>query len=168
VEQTTAPATPGSGEILVYANTDGLLASKNDAGTVTTYAGNNAANTFSGVNSFTQTLTTVRLRTGGPTSLADDTATSFTPTIYYGILAIVASNVATGSGLVMFRCYAGPVCAVLASSAGTLLNCVTDTVLTGTTGTDGKVNISADSVTGKVYIENRRGGTTSFSWLEIG
>ncbi len=58
--------------------------------------------------------------------------------------------------------------ALLASSAGTLLNCIVDTVLTGGTSTNGKVNISADGSTGKIYIENRRGGTTSFSWLEIG
>lgn len=119
-------------------------------------------------NAFATLMTVPRLRSGGPTNLVDDQALSFTPDSANGILIILGNNLATASGIVMFRCGGGSQCAVLAAAAGTLLNCVVDTALAGTTGTDGKINISANGNDGKIYIENRRGGFTGFSWLEIG
>ena len=122
----------------------------------------------SAANVFSQVQVLPRLRSGGPTNLTDDTALSFTPNSSNGILIILGNNLATASGIVMYRCGGGSQCALLASSASTLLNCVIDQTLTGTTGTDGKINISANGTDGKIYIENRRGGFTGFSWLEHG
>lgn len=120
------------------------------------------------VNAFGFLMTVPRLRSGGPTNLVDDSVLSFTPAASNGILIILGNNLATASGIIMYRCGSGSQCAVLAAAAGTLLNCVVDQVLTGTTQTDGKINISANGGDGKIYIENRRGGFTAFSWLEIG
>lgn len=123
---------------------------------------------LSAANTFTALTVTPRLRSDGPTSLTNNSVLSFAPNTSSGILIILGNNLATASGIIMYRCGGGSQCALLASSAGTLLATAVDQVLTGTTGVDGKVTISANGADGKIYIENRRGGTTSFSWLEIG
>lgn len=119
-------------------------------------------------NAFTQQQTMPRLRSGSLGAISDDSAVSFMPTGSFGILVLLGSNLATASGILMYRCGSGSQCAVLAASAGTLLATVVDTVLTGTTGADGKITISANGGDGKIYVENRRGGSTSFFYLEIG
>lgn len=120
-------------------------------------------------NQFSQILVAPRIRSASLGTILDDGVVSFTPSGSNGILIILGNNLATASGIIMYRCGGGSQCALLAATAGTLLNCLTDTILTGTTGPDGKVNISANGGDGKIYIENRRGAsTTTFSYLEIG
>ena len=119
-------------------------------------------------NAFTALQVMPRIRSGTLGALADNAAASFTPTISNGILILLGNNLATCSGIIMYRCGGGSQCALLGSSAGTLLATAVDTVLTGTTGIDGKVTISANGGDGKIYVENRRGGSTTFTYLEIG
>ena len=123
-------------------------------------------------NQFSQILAAPRIRSGLLGAILDDGVASFTPSASNGILVLLGSNLANASGIIMYRCGSGSQCAqcaLLAATAGTLLNCLTDTTLTGTTGPDGKINISANGGDGKIYIENRRGAsTTAFSYLEIG
>ena len=120
-------------------------------------------------NQFSQILAAPRIRSGLLGAILDDGVASFTPSASNGILVLLGSNLANASGIIMYRCGGGSQCALLAATAGTLLNCLIDTALTGTTGPDGKINISANGGDGKIYIENRRGGgNTAFSYLDIG
>jgi hypothetical protein len=57
VEQATAPDTPGTGQVVIYPNTDSALCTKNDAGTVSVLPALGAANTFTGANTFSATQT---------------------------------------------------------------------------------------------------------------
>jgi len=52
-------------------------------------------------------------------------------------------------------------------AGGTNFTASIDTQLAGTTGTDGKLNVSVDDATGKMYFENRMGTARSFRWVFI-
>jgi len=120
-------------------------------------------------NAFTQLQVVPRIRSVSLGSILDDGVASFTPFGSNGIIVLVANNLATCCGVIMYRCGGGSQCALLASSAGTLLATVVDQTLTGTTGVDGKVTVSANGGDGKIYVENRRGAsTTSYTILELG
>lgn len=75
--------------------------------------------------------------------------------VSFGWLALVTGGSQTGSDIILYRAMSGPVCFKL-GSASTNLN-VTTGPLTGTTGADGKLTVSA-ATDGKIYIENRLGG----------
>lgn len=120
-------------------------------------------------NVFTATQIIPRLGSASLGAIADDGVAVYTPTATNGILIILGHNLATVSGVIMYRCGGGSQCALLSASAGTLLATTIDVALTGTTGADGKVTVSANGGDGKIYIENRRGaGNTTYSVLEIG
>lgn len=90
------------------------------------------------------------------TTLADDTAQFVTPTGPIGTLVIFnrgTTNDATISGLVEYCTVTTARCTKIAG--GSQLATTTG-VLTGTTGADGFVTVSA-STNGNIYIENRRG-----------
>lgn len=95
-------------------------------------------------------------------TIADDAVQAIQlPANTTGYATVNSSSVA-GSALVAFR--AGSTPTVTAVHAGSLVNTTTG-VLTGTTGTDGKVTISThtDSI---FYIENRVGAAVAFgSWF---
>ncbi len=101
---------------------------------------------------------------GNGLTLQDDTATDATPTdvsgwvfiytILYNEWAIMLYKVSTTNALSI-------------ALGGTNFTVSTGTTLTGTTGTDGKINISVNQATGKMYFENRLGAARSFRWLYI-
>lgn len=106
---------------------------------------------------------------GTQTGVGDDTAFSITPPSSNGIFVLWTANLNTAAGAVYFRTLTGSAgqCALIASGPSTIVSTTTDTVLAGTTGTDGRVTISANAPDAKIYIENRSGGSRNFSWLFI-
>lgn len=117
------------------------------------------ANTFAAA----QTMTLVRTLTTG--SITDDTAYSWTPSKTRGVLILSpngSGGMDTATGMVNYNTVAPSATAI---ALGTSVN-VTNVVLTGTTGTDGKVTFSAYT-DGKCYIENRLGYTINYAILNI-
>lgn len=84
-------------------------------------------------------------------TLADDTATSFVPPSIKGSIKIYAQDAATTTGSAAYESSAVPECISL--TAGGDFEVATG-VLSGTTGTNDKVTVSAAS-DGKIYVENR-------------
>ena len=123
-----------------------------------------AAQTFAAKQTFSAGVTS-----GTQGSVADDAAFSITAQSNVGILILMVANLTAGAGAVAFRCQSGfaSQAAIIASAAGTLLATAVDTVLTGTTGADGKITISSNATDGKLYVENRSGGARVFSWFFI-
>ena len=98
------------------------------------------------------------------TSMADDTAISFTPTANARFILCLMGQQATQSGFFACRVAASAnFCEII--SAGAALEATTG-ALSGTTGTDTKMTVSTHT-DGKVYIENRLGGTRSISYMLI-
>lgn len=94
-------------------------------------------------------------------SIADDAVYSFTPVNTYAFLLHLAATTTGDSILAACRTTAtNNFCDSLA--AGANVN-VTTGALAGTTGDDGKITVSTHT-DGKVYIENRRGGTRNFGF----
>jgi hypothetical protein len=85
--------------------------------------------------------------------LTDDTATTFTPPHHTGTLVVTNDDTPTTWGTVGFKT-ATPLCEKLAG--GTAFE-VTTGVLTGTTGANNVVTVSADSASGDLYVEARQG-----------
>lgn len=99
---------------------------------------------------------------GAALTLADDVAGSFTPTSTYGLL-IISSSVSELCSVIAFGAVASPFCSgmILGEEVE-----VTTGALAGTTGTDGKLTVSAHT-DGKVYFENRRGASRTIKYLVI-
>lgn len=85
-------------------------------------------------------------------TLADDTATSFTPESDRGIVFVMSSHPGH-CGVIGVRCDTSPVSSKY--GGGGSLNATTG-ALAGTTGIDGDLNVSSHS-DGKIYVENRLG-----------
>ena len=97
-------------------------------------------------------------------SLGDDAVTSFTPPIQYGFVLI--HSISTDFAIVAFDASTGTAeTTVHTNSSGRVA--VTTGILSGTTGTDGKLNFSAHT-NGTLYIENRMGGGTEIGYTVIG
>ena len=97
-------------------------------------------------------------------SLGDDAVTSFTPPIQYGFVLI--HSISTDFAIVAFDASTGTAeTTVHTNSSGRVA--VTTGALSGTTGTDGKLNFSAHT-DGTLYIENRMGGGTTIGYTVIG
>ena len=84
-------------------------------------------------------------------SLGDDTATSFTPPSTKGTVKVYSQGTTTTTGVTTYDVTASPECALLFNGAD--LEATTGT-LSGTTGTNNKITVSAAN-DGKIYIENR-------------
>lgn len=94
-------------------------------------------------------------------TLADDKAGYFQwDGATWGVLVLSGNTATSQSAVVSFRVGAAAYITNIAS--GSDVN-VTTGQLAGTTGTDAKITISADSVTNRVYVENRLGGTYAWS-----
>jgi hypothetical protein len=89
-------------------------------------------------------------------------AYSFTPAMTSGLILLCCNNDSTVGLSAVWRSAATHYCTALA--AGTNTN-VTTGALTGTTGTAGKVTVSANSADGMIYIENRRGANLIFRFM---
>lgn len=120
-----------------------------------------AANVFAAAQTIPNALT------GLTGVMADDTAISFTPNTAYGVLVLWSrlGGYPNRCGIAHFRAMTTPHCAIIAQPATDLV--ATNTVLTGTTGTDGKITIGAYS-DGKIYIENRMGGSINIGYVILG
>jgi hypothetical protein len=91
-------------------------------------------------------------------TIADDGVASFTPLSNEGIMEFSTSS-SLLSNFVRFRATASPQAALFLPTTNQV---ATTGVLTGTTGTDGDATFSTHT-DGKIYIENRRGGTLTFN-----
>lgn len=177
-QQSTAPSAPSTGKVSVYVDSNGDLAWKDAAGNITTIAASGsytltlpASGTpalLATANVFTGLQTIPMVRSAAPVSLFDDTATSIAFTAATtGILIFTAGLSTVASGMFIFRVGSSLMCAVLAQAAGSVLATTTNVALTGTTGTDGKLTVSAHS-DNKLYIENRTGSPFSAAWQVLG
>lgn len=92
-------------------------------------------------------------------TIADDGATSFTPDSTTGWILLHGGSGQTASryGLIMYRVGASPYTTLVLGHSDVA---VTTGALTGTTGTDTKFTVSTHT-DGKIYLENRRGGSSS-------
>ncbi|MFZ8878319.1 MAG: glycosyl hydrolase family 28-related protein [Paracoccaceae bacterium] len=88
-------------------------------------------------------------------NLTDDTATNFTPPSTMGIITVMNNDEPSTFGTVAYDTSV-PSTALL-SGGGDLE--VSTGVLSGTTGTNDKVTVSADSASGDIYVEARKGAS---------
>lgn len=96
-------------------------------------------------------------------SMADDTAISVDITNNNAMIIGFGTNY-TSYFMVMIRTSGTP--GVQSIQVGTDINNAGNATLSGTTSTDGKLNIAAS--TGKFYVENRLGNTQNVKFLVIG
>jgi hypothetical protein len=111
VEQTTAPDTPGTNQVVIYPNTNGEICTKNDAGTVRTYAPSNVAPTFTeDINVRPHTVVegwSIDAAHGTPVTLANTVQFQFSPAKVFSGLVIVTNG--TGGQGAVFMCAGGVV-----------------------------------------------------------
>jgi hypothetical protein len=129
------------------------------------------------VNVFTVGQTLPAARTSGTNTINDDVAISFTPSgvtatalaagSYAGLLLIWGRFGSGGNqgSVVAFRAGTSAFCAVVAQPS--TLVAATTGALAGTTGTDGKLNVSVHT-DGAIYIENRTGAQINIGYMILG
>ena len=100
-------------------------------------------------------------------TLDDDTATSVTPSSQIGVILIYGRSASYDEfvGIFSYRTSTTGFVISITSYAGFETS---TSVLSGTTGTDAKITISAVAADDKIYIENRRGGATSLGIVLLG
>ena len=99
-------------------------------------------------------------------TLNDDTATSFTPTNPSGFFLLRMAVGAGGGSFALATYDAISPTAYATLMIGSANIAVTTGALSGTTGVDGKLTISAHT-DGKIYIENRLGGTGYIGYVAL-
>lgn len=94
--------------------------------------------------------------------IADDAVFSFTPpnTLGFVFVAPTAGAINTRWGIFSYRAVATTFCLAMATGAATIVGSAG--ALTGTTGTDGNITVSAHT-DGKIYVENRSGTQRNFN-----
>lgn len=98
-------------------------------------------------------------------TIADDGVYSFTPTNPSGFILLSATDATMTTVYIMASYYVtGPNMVSIVAGSGCA---VTTGALTGTTGTDTKVTLSAHT-DGKIYIENRSGASENFQFILFG
>lgn len=95
-------------------------------------------------------------------SLADDTATSFTPSTTVGGMIVMAATGAGNGGFAGYNAVTGTATAMMSGTNFAAAN----GALAGTTGADTKLTVSAHS-DGKIYVENRTGAPRNIIILLI-
>lgn len=136
--------------------------------TATTLTAPTLTSTTGTITNLTSTSETVGRSTTGITRTQDEFTIVDDGAGYFqfgaaarGILHISGSIASAKAAVVHFRCGDGSAHAtVLSGSAGVV---GTTGVLTGTTGVDGNLTVSADTATNRVYIENRTGNFRSYT-----
>lgn len=104
---------------------------------------------------------------GDSITLANDTAVILTnfnnsTNAVNGILALACTIYAGGSGLIQFRVLNSNTATIIAQSPANIIETHIG-VLTGMTGTAGKVTVSTAPFNSNIYIENRTGNTRTFT-----
>jgi hypothetical protein len=123
-----------------------------------------AGNSFASFDTaITDMRTAVAPRVVGRTYvLADDTAMAITPPVAGGMMLINAPGTSLLHAWIMYEVDASPQCSPVGGAVSNLTTSNSLGVLTGTTGSDGFFTVSAHT-DGKIYLENRRGGTVTFT-----
>lgn len=99
-------------------------------------------------------------------NINDDSVVSFTPPYQNGVIVIsLQVDGGTYGGIVNFTAQSGGTASTTKWAGGANLN-VTTGILTGTTGSDAKVTVSA-ATDGKIYLENRIGNVRSFGYTVL-
>jgi len=104
---------------------------------------------------------------GNYISINDDTAINFTApngSASTGFILVVSSNVSTRNAILWMRPNTGGASTATLYAGSDVV--VTTGVLSGTTGTDAKLNISAHT-DGKIYIENRAGSAIRVNYIAM-
>lgn len=96
-------------------------------------------------------------------SLNADTATSFTPSRTIGLIIVGTGGTGNG-GICAYNTGGAGSCVVTVGGANLA---ATNVQLTGTTGTAGKLTVSAYATDGKIYVENRTAATRAIQVLLI-
>lgn len=125
------------------------------------------ANTWTTDQTFSGVATSTHFNTGTLT-IADDTATSFTPAALGGMIFVTATGAGTVfMGSALFRAASGGNSSMVAGTKGANFDVTTtDGTLAGTTGTDGNITIRA--TTSAIYVENRSGASRTLTYTIIG
>jgi hypothetical protein len=113
-------------------------------------------------------ITAPQFRSAAPVTIADDGVLVITPaaTINGGVLILVPSVSSAPAAILSLRANpSAEFCAILASTNGSSLAAGTG-VLTGTTGADGKLTVSAAG--GNIYVENRLGTARTYFFMLMG
>ena len=116
----------------------------------------------------TQTFGNNALNGTTVSSLADDAVYSFEPGINGGLIFIAGASLSqVNMGVIIFfRMLSGTEFATILTQPASMFATMNATVLTGTTGTDGKMTVSCSG--GNIYIENRLGGARAFRYIIFG
>lgn len=140
------------GDIFMY----GYITALSYVTTPTVYVDHIAEHTTSHGIVFDHNMSSVNKNlSSGTIDLADDNATSFTPGRTHGIMLMSCQNTSIGV-VVGYEVGATPSITIIAQN-GTSFE-VTTGALAGTTGSDAKFTLSTHT-DGKIYLENRLGGT---------
>lgn len=170
VEQTTAPETPGTGQVVVYANTDGELCAKNDAGTVRASPGLGVANVFTAVQTFTLGINTGDLNLRPHVSdnnFSLDIAEGATVTLTNTQEMDMSSN-SVFSGLVLIANGTdGQAALFLCSGTFVVEIADTQTKYSNAKGTETSTNLYYSAVANKYILENFTGGSRTYSIFSI-
>lgn len=97
--------------------------------------------------------------------MSDDTAVSWTGISSRGFIILTTGADDREAALIIYRAESSPHCTILAQRS-TLIEAST-VALSGTTGTDGRITVSATE-DGTLYIENRRGGGRTVTFTIFG
>jgi len=121
------------------------------------------AQAFSALKTFSAGLAATKMKFLASQSINDDAVFILTPATTIGVLFVTnTGNMHTTSGFVAWRAVATTRCAIIAQ-VSTVIEATTG-ILTGTTGTDTKVTVSAHS-DGNLYIENRTGAAITLRYF---
>lgn len=107
----------------------------------------------------TETASTSLGMDANTVTIGDDAATSFTPSGSEGVIAVTDDN--AQGGVVHYKVSSTN---ATTSIGGTASLAVSTGSLSGTSGTDGNLTVSANDGDGKIYIENRTGGSRNVSY----
>lgn len=161
-------ATPGYA-YLVRGSTDAVETTVADFCTHGTGTGD-AFLVFSDKNSTDKTVAPYRVKKTGTVkeaavfsrtvTLSDDTATFVTPPNFSGFVEVWADTASQLWGKIYFRTFGT---ALAQKCYGGTLFAETTGVLSGTTGADTFITVSADSVNNRIYIENRTGASRNIN-----
>lgn len=101
---------------------------------------------------------------GNVDNISDDGVASFTPLYNRGFIVINNPDYSQNALIAYFKAGSSYLLYSITKSADVTLN--NSTTLTGTTGTDGKLNIGYNNSI--IYIENRLGGIANFQRYALG
>lgn len=167
---------PGLSSYTDRINTSNIVYMKDDPGSdATTIAymrfRENLADQEYGLNESRSTIKGRQVNAGTNSSfstnketIANDAAFSFTPAVSEGTI-IIEDGVAVEGAHILFKVSSTNATAIVAATANVNVSTV---ALSGTTGIDAKLTVSANDSDGKIYIENRLGKPRDITYTILG